>query len=418
MNRRTNGNLTCTSCLKRSIALIILFLFSISTDVPRASASGYAVFTQSSSSLGQAAAVVSHTDSPSTIFFNPALMNKLEGTQVEIGTTLLFPTREFKSDATGKSCETKDDVFYPSTLYLTHRFNATVSAGIGLFNPFGLGTDWGGTWEGRYIATNSEMKTYNINPALSFRLAPRLFLAAGLDILFLDATLKSKINSGMGFDIGQTFKGDGRGLGYNAGLLYDVTDHISLGVAYRSEIKVNVEGRGKFEPQIPTFLENSSGEADITLPQQVFAGISYKGLDRLILEMGLRWEDWSCFRQLKVKFDNGLQAVPQPRRWNDTFAYNLGAEYRYSDIVTLRTGYLYGKNPVPDSTFDPSIPDSDTHLFTIGGGLNLGNCTVDLAYAYQMQEDRKKKNTIGGGSANGKYTTDIHILAASIQYRF
>lgn len=337
---------------------------------------------------------------------------------MEIGTTLLFPTREFKSDATGKSCETKDDVFYPSTLYLTHRFNATVSAGIGLFNPFGLGTDWGGTWEGRYIATNSEMKTYNINPALSFRLAPRLFLAAGLDILFLDATLKSKINSGMGFDIGQTFKGDGRGLGYNAGLLYDVTDHISLGVAYRSEIKVNVEGRGKFEPQIPTFLENSSGEADITLPQQVFAGISYKGLDRLILEMGLRWEDWSCFRQLKVKFDNGLQAVPQPRRWNDTFAYNLGAEYRYSDIVTLRTGYLYGKNPVPDSTFDPSIPDSDTHLFTIGGGLNLGNCTVDLAYAYQMQEDRKKKNAIGGGSADGKYTTDIHILAASIQYRF
>ena len=59
--------------------------------------SGFGIFTQSASSLGQGAAVVAHTDSPSTIFFNPALMNKLDGTQVELGTTLLFPHREFNS---------------------------------------------------------------------------------------------------------------------------------------------------------------------------------------------------------------------------------------------------------------------------------------------------------------------------------
>jgi len=397
--------------------LMILFIFGMSMAAHKAYASGYAVFTQSSSSLGQGAAVVSHTDSPSTIFFNPALMNKLDGTQVEIGTTLLFPTRKFKSDETVRTCETKYDVFYPSTLYLTHQFNATVSAGLGFFNPFGLGTNWGETWEGRYIATNSEMKTYNINPAFSIKVLPRMYLAAGLDILYLDATLESKIN--LGSDIQQKFTGDGTGIGYNVGLLYDITDDISLGVAYRSEIKVNVDGRGKFNPQIPGFLENSSGEADITMPQQLFAGMSYKGFERWILEAGLRWEDWSCFKQLKVKFDSGMQAPPQPRRWNDTFAYNIGAQYQYNEIVTLRAGYLYGKNPVPDSTFDPSIPDSDTHLFAAGTGLNFGKCTVDLAYAYQLQEDRKKKNTIGSSNpANGKYSTDIHILAVSLKYGF
>ena len=399
--------------------LMILFLFGMSIAAHRAYASGYAIFTQSSSSLGQGAAVVSHTDSPSTIFFNPALMNKLGGTQVEIGTTLMFPSRKFESDATGRTYETKYDVFYPSTLYFTYQFNATVSAGLGCFNPFGLGTDWGDTWEGRYIATNSEMKTYNINPVFSVKVMPRMYLAAGLDILYLDATLEGKINSGMGFDIGQKFKGDGTGLGYNLGLLYDITDDISLGVAYRSEIKVNVEGRGKFDPQIPGLLENSSGDADITLPQQLFAGVSYKGFEHWILEAGLRWEDWSCFDQLKVKFDSGLQASPQPRRWNDTFAFNIGAQYRYNEIVTLRAGYLYGKNPVPDSTFDPSIPDSDTHLFTVGTGLNFGKYTLDLAYAYQLQEDRTKNNHIGAPyAANGKYSTDINILAASLKYRF
>jgi long-chain fatty acid transport protein len=89
------------------------------------------------------AAVVAHTDSPSTIFFNPAQMNKLDGTQLELGTTFLIARREFNSATSGNTSETKDDVFFPSTFYITHKFNEKVSAGLGVFNPFGLGTDWG-----------------------------------------------------------------------------------------------------------------------------------------------------------------------------------------------------------------------------------------------------------------------------------
>lgn len=397
---------------------IVVYIFIILLAAQNVCASGFGIFTQSSSSLGQGAAVVAHTDSPSTIFFNPALMNKLVGTQLEIGTTLLFPSREFESDATGRTYETKDDVFYPSTLYLTHQFNEMFNAGIGVFCPFGLGTDWGDTWEGRYIGTNSEMETYNINPAVSLKVMPRLSLAAGLDILFLDTTIESNIDSGYGFDIMQKFKGDGTGLGYNLGLLYDVTDDISIGVAYRSEIKVDIDGKAKFKPQVPAYnLVNSSGDSDITLPQQLSAGLSYKGFNRWMLEGGIRWEDWSCFRQTKVKLDSGLQVPPQPRRWKDTFAYNIGAQYQYNDILTLRAGYLYGKNPVPDSTFEPTIPDSDTHLFTIGTGLKLSKCTVDLAYAYQLQEDRDKNNAVGSPhTANGEYKTEAHIIAISLKF--
>lgn len=379
-------------------------------------ASGFAIFTQSASSLGQGAAVVSHTDSPSTIFFNPALMNKIDGTQVEIGTTLMFPSREFKSNSTGQSVEGKSDVFYPSTFYVTHKFNNMISAGLGVFTPFGLGTDWGDTWEGRYIATKSEMTTFDINPAISFQVTPKLSLAAGLDILYLDTTFEGKIN--LGFDVGQKFNGDGTGVGYNLGILYDITKDISFGASYRSEIKVDIKGEGTFDQQIPGLLENSAGKADITLPHQVFAGISYKGFDPFILEVGMRWENWSSFKELNVNFDNGMQSK-QIRNWNDTYAFNVGAQYKLNNAVVLRAGYLYGQNPVPDSTFDPTIPDSDTHLFCVGTGLNFGKLTIDLAYAYQLQEDRTKNNAIIAPlPANGKYSTDINILAASLKYRF
>jgi long-chain fatty acid transport protein len=425
----------------RKRVLVILSFYIISTAVQNAYASGFAIFTQSASSLGQGAAVIAHTDSPSTVFFNPALMNKLDGTQVEIGTTLLFPSREFRSDSTGQTFETKDTVFFPSTFYITHKFNKMISAGLGVFNPFGLGTDWGDIWEGRYIATNSEMTIYNINPAISCQILPGVSLAAGLDILILDAILENKINlsgvaglpAGTLPDAGQKFRGDGTGIGFNIGMAADLTKDISLGVAYRSEVKIDPTGNVTFDipngiPEplnsiIRGSLQNSGARTQITLPQQVFVGISYKGFDPLTLEAGMRWEGWSSFQQLKVDLDNG-KSETKPRNWKDTFAFNFGAQYKLNDTVTLRGGYLYGQNPVPDSTFEPAIPDSDTHLFCVGIGLNLNKFSLDLAYAYQLQGDRTKDNSIGdpfqpgSGTANGKYLSDIHLIAASLKYKF
>jgi long-chain fatty acid transport protein len=416
---------------------IFCFLYGIQN----ADGSGFGIFTQSASSLGQGSAVVAHTDSPSTIFFNPALMNKLEGTQVEIGTTLLFPERNFRSDSTGNTYETKDEVFFPSTFYATHKFNEKISAGLGVFNPFGLGTDWGGNWEGRYLATKSEMATYDINPAVSFQILPGLSLAAGLDILVLDATLENKINlsgvaglpAGTLPDAGQKFSGDGTGIGFNIGMAADLGKDVSLGVSYRSEIKVDAEGNVSFDiPNgIPDALSglfpNTGAKTQITLPQQVYAGIAYKGFDPLTMEVGMRWEDWSSFNQLKIDFDQpvaGSTTAIQARNWKDTFAIDFGARYKINDTVSLLGGYLYGQNPVPDSTFEPAIPDSDTHLFCVGTDLNFHKFSIALAYAYQLQLDRTKNNSLGDpvspgtGTANGKYSTDIQLVAASLAYRF
>src|SRR6266498_1293690 len=111
---------------KRFASVLSFLLFSYAMH--NAHGSGFGIFTQSASSMGQGDAVVAHTDSPSTIFFNPALMNKLDGTQLELGTTLVIPHREFKSDLPGGDAKMKDEVFFPSTFYVTRKFNSKVSA--------------------------------------------------------------------------------------------------------------------------------------------------------------------------------------------------------------------------------------------------------------------------------------------------
>jgi long-chain fatty acid transport protein len=406
--------------------LVTIFLFC---TVKSASASGYAVFTQGASALGQGNAVIAHGDGPSAVFFNPAQINALEGTQIELGATLIFASREFESDATGKTFDA-DTTSYPSTFYATHRFNDRICAGLGVFNPFGLRNNWGNNWEGRYITTDSDLTTFNVNPVVSFQLTPALSMAAGVDVLIMDATLKKNLRLTPLPDAKQKFDGDGTGVGFNVGLLYHLTKDIAFGAAYRSEVKVDLDGKATFDlpqgtpPQIAGLLQDTKGHSTITLPAQVFAGISYQGFSRLTLEAGLRWEGWSSFDQLKIDLEGPLPSSVTERDWNDVFSFNIGAKYRLNERCSLLAGYLYGNTPVPDKTFDPTIPDSDTHVFTLGTEIKFDKFNFALSYAYQHFEDRDKNNQIPSDAqlaidrANGTYKTDLNLVAASLAYRF
>lgn len=420
------------------VAFFVLINFFVIKNVY---SSGFAIYTQGASSLGQGSATIAHGDDPSVIFFNPALMNKLRGTQIQIGTTLLFPAREFESDLTEKTFEAKKDIFYPSTFFITHRFNEKISAGLGVFNPFGLATEWSDNWPGRYITTKAEMATYNVNPVVSLQITPEITVAAGLNFLWLDASLVSKINSAflpvalglspfpLPFHDGkQKFKGDGNGIGYNLGILAEPHKNLSLGVSYRSKIHVSIDGKASYRdipsPLVP-FFNDTAGETNITLPAQGHIGVCYKGLDPLTVEASLRWEEWSSYERLTIRLKNGITTTA-PKKWKDTYSAIIGGKYQLNESISILVGYLYSGNPVPDETFEPSIPDSNTHLFTLGTSIKRKDFKIDVAYGFQKLEDREKKNPIGdpfnpsdlNSKVNGEYRSHLHMIGLSLTYLF
>ncbi|QXE88443.1 outer membrane protein transport protein [Geomonas nitrogeniifigens] len=420
---------------KGLIAGLLASAVSLGAGAPSAHAAGYAVFTHGASALGQGNAVTAHASDASTIFYNPALMNRLDGTQLLVGTTAIFSSREYASSIGGNP-SSDDSLFFPSHLYVTHKFNDQVSAGVGIFNPFGLGTKWADNWDGRYIATRSDLKTFDINPVLSYRVLPSLSLAAGVDVVLLDATLQRKIPSAAltpllgyapGTDINQKFKGDGTGVGFNVAAAWDPCEHLTVGASYRSQVYVDVSGDAVFASPAPlappVTVLNSGGKTDLTLPPQFTAGVAFKGIDKLTLEAGVRWEGWSKFKNLNIRLDNGSSSLT-PRNWKDNWGLNLGGRYQVDPRVALLAGYVYGDSAVPDSTFDPSIPDAKTHVFCVGTDVDLKPFTVAVAYGYQYYENRNKNNTIYGlpgiaaTSANGKYQSDAHLVALSLGYKF
>ncbi len=430
-----------------------IFLFSICfiSIATTALGSGYGVFTQGASGLGQANAVVAHPTGPSSLYFNPALLNDIPGRQIEVGTTAVYVDREVKLNSTGQTEDADSSWNFPSTIYYTHEISDKMTAGLGIFFPFGLSSEWDDDYEGRYIGTYVEMFSMNINPVLSYRVTDRFSLAAGLDFIYVDTDLRAMVNQtvvgsmlppALGGpvyellpDVEQKFSGDGWGCGFNLGALFKATDRVSIGMAYRSQVDVDVDGDLSFsrvDPRLTLLFPNSMASSEIKLPAQFVAGIATQITDNLIVEIGARWEDWDSNDTMTLELELpflGQSAISQPRDWHSTWAYNIGGSYRLNEKVAINFGYLYGENAVPNSTFDPLIPDTDAHLFTIGTDLTYEAWTLSGAFGYEYHYQRDKNTTIGDplgslaagmpvSTANGEYNTDIYLFALSLGYHF
>ena len=129
----------------------------------QAHASGYHFGTQSVSSQATANSSAAEAADPSTIFYNPAGLTKLEGTQATINLNLVIPSIDsydqkgyYPYDAKGTKVEgSKGEVIKGSSnnsidpgltfaphAYASHQINDRVSVGLGVFVPFGSGTEY------------------------------------------------------------------------------------------------------------------------------------------------------------------------------------------------------------------------------------------------------------------------------------
>ena len=132
-------------------------------------------------------------------------------------------------------------------LYFAMPVNPTVAVGIGLTAPWGLVTEYDNGWIGRFQAIKSSIKTYNLNPAVSWKAADNLALGLGFNVQRLEGEFTNQVNysaalpgaAGLAVQAGQlpaaaipgiaaatprlesglTIKGSDNAYGWNVGLL-------------------------------------------------------------------------------------------------------------------------------------------------------------------------------------------------------
>ena len=172
-------------------------------------ASGYALREQSA--LGQGASfagVIARGDDPSMLFFNPASMAWLNGTQASLVGSLLMPdasvdsARGSRARALGGSPiagsrggDAASDAVLPAA-YITLPLGDAFRLGLGVTSPFGLVTKYPGDFVGRYHGLTSELQTVNFTPALSWRASETFSIGAGMQIQYADARISSAVDFG------------------------------------------------------------------------------------------------------------------------------------------------------------------------------------------------------------------------------
>src|SRR5437899_10759846 len=190
----------------RKTALSLAVAGAFAGGVSQAHASAFALIEQSASGLGNSYAGAAATaEDASIIFYNPAGMSLLPGgTQVSAGLALINLSAKFSDSGStapagigtlGGNGGNAGDLSAVPNVYFAMDVAPNWKVGVGVSVPFGLKTEYDPAWMGRFQAIKSDIKTYNINPSLSYNLDDKMSFGFGLNYQSIDAELTRAFNN-------------------------------------------------------------------------------------------------------------------------------------------------------------------------------------------------------------------------------
>ncbi|MFT4173464.1 MAG: outer membrane protein transport protein [Rhodocyclaceae bacterium] len=411
-----------------------------------AQASGFQLLEQNASGLGNAyAGSAAVAEDASTIFFNPAGMTKLQNYEVSVGFNAISPSYKFENgnssagllNSTGNGGDAGGLAWLPNG-YGSARLVDNLYFGLGLGAPFGLKTEYDNPWVGGAQSEMFEIKTYNVNPSLAYKVNDMISLGLGLNWQKIDVDYERIAGVGPASVGGVTvplqaftakLKADDTAWGWNAGAMFDLSQNTRIGVSYRSQIKYTVEGSLNVSgpsAAVGSAL-SSSAKADVKLPDSFIVSVVQVLDDRWTMLGDISYTGWSSIPKVDIVRTSGAlsgtTAQTLDTDFRDTWRVALGATYKYSDAWSFKYGIAYDQSPVKNaSTRLTSLPDNDRMWFSVGAQWRPMKATrVDVGMSYLYIRDANIHNdqtTSGRGLVDGSYSGNVLIFGAQYSQAF
>lgn len=409
-----------------------------------AMAAGFMLTEQSVTGLGRAyagAGIVG--DDNSAVWYNPAGMTLLSGTQFQMGgvfVTLDFPLE--KTDGSYSDNGRKYSVPIPH-MFFTSQLNDDMWFGLGFTVPYGMSTEYKRNSPLNALGMNAEVKVFDLNPNLAWKINDKVSFGAGVSLQYVTAQFEAAsadtfTYSGMVVQPYGRLNADSLAWGFNMGVMWSPVETVRLGLAYRSAINHHAKGKwrvgagtlGSGSVGNPEFRghnvgHSNNGSADMTAPQTVLLTGTWEVTEALRLSALIRWSDWSSFKSLDIKAvsNNPLVATGSTveNRWDDTWLFTLGADYKVNDEWTVRAGVGYENGAVDDEYRTAVIPDADRLWLSCGATWNYDtNWKFDLGFTYLhgmgnpgLYANHDKSNKVAEFKK-----LDAYLVGAQFTYKF
>ena len=446
-----------------------------------AGAQGFALNEIGSCALGRAfATTAGGCADASLIFWNPAATTRLEGNSLLGGLALINIKGSFTRDTNGRKYDADVPTQPPPHLFFSHKAKGSkLAVGAGFYYPYGLTSQWGADFPGRFESQKASLNTFYIQPNIAYQLNDKWSVGGGpifghssvelnqsLDLssqvaAAATATTPAITFGQLGIAAGTEFgrahlTGNANGFGAQVGVIGKLNDRWTIGARYMLPITFSYDNADAVFTQVNTNLvipatlnaqltagtkidnliapEFATGgplakqhaSTDIVHPAQAQIGFNYAGFKDWNVEADYQWTGWSKFDSLIVKFDQSSLNQTRIEQYNNSSALRVSAERGFSNQARLRLGIAGATSAAPDYTVTPLLPEQGRAYYTIGGSYPLETrFTVDGGFAYlatggaRGRTGGRANTTLGPTQVNnGVYTLSAYILSLSLKASF
>ncbi|MGL4769906.1 MAG: outer membrane protein transport protein [Plesiomonas shigelloides] len=399
----------------------------------QAHAAGFQLAEYSATGLGRAfAGEAAIADNASAQARNPALLAQFDSLNVSAGAIYVNPNIDLKgqSNKVGatQAHDVAGDAWVPNA-YAAMPINERWFAGLAINSNFGMSTDLENSFAGTQFGNHTKVRTVEFNPNIAYKLSDEWQLGAGVRYVQGEGSIGATAPYYTPF-AGKTLKymeGDDHAWGWQAGAVWQPTAETRIGVAYHSQIKLDLSGHAEGLLYGPG---QHPGVLPLTLPASAELAAFHQISPQWAVHGSLNWTEWSKFKELVADIQGLGNDTVKVENWRNSYRLALGTTYTLDDSTRLRGGVAYDRSAVDSANRTLSIPEMDRYWFSAGVGHDFTpNLTVDAALTYiagkkaDISEPRShiQSDQLAGklfGNFTGQASGDIWLTGVQVTYRF
>jgi long-chain fatty acid transport protein len=387
---------------------------------------GFQVNLQGQVQQGMGGAGTACMQDASSLFFNPGGASFVRGTSFNVGVTPTFARGAFMDDKTHEVSRTNSPVSTPFAAYglFEMKDSARLKMGLAVYTPFGSTVQWEDNWTGRFALTRLELRAIFVQPTISYKITKLIGIGAGIVYATGKVNLQKDIpltdaNGNYGH---AELSGKAQGFGFNVGIYFTPIEKISIGVTYRSKVKMAVNnGQANFTVPagVSTNFPDGSFKSELPLPSVTSLGLGFKPTNKLDFALDINYLGWKAYDTLSFDYMNNTTSLvdtKSARMYKNTFAFRGGVQYKPTGAFVARLGLAYGITPVQDGYVTPETPDANRVNYTAGIGYHIGkHLDIDASFLFTHL---KRTDTNKETNLSGTFKTNVCAPGISIGYKF
>lgn len=298
------------------------------------------------------------TDDATTALLNPAAMSRIHEREITVTGGAIYADIEFdleqgsllNGDGDGGSAGSLAPL---GSVYYVQPLDDRWVLGLSAVALTGSALDYDDDWAGRFQAQDVSIIVAGLVPAVSYRFTDKFSVGFSIPVMYssleLEIAVPNLLSPG---DTEGKAKVDGDDIqaAVTGSFLYEISDRTRIGGRVTSKFDFEYDGdldRVQIGQQVGL-------ETELTFAAIARLGMMHDFGDKWSAYATVGWDNWSQLGD--VNLSTSSNGIALPRRWEDTYHYALGADYRLSDTWTLRAGAAYDTNPVSSRDRTADMP--------------------------------------------------------------